>query len=47
MKKGEVRITMLEHVPGRLCGTCHDGRAAFSLKDNCDRCHELKLEPLP
>ena len=24
---------------GRSCGACHDGKSAFTVKENCDRCH--------
>lgn len=40
MKMGTAKITMAEHVPGKLCGTCHDGTKAFANKGNCAKCHK-------
>jgi c(7)-type cytochrome triheme protein len=39
-----IKITLEDHVPGRLCGVCHDGTKAFSVDDkkNCGRCHVRK-----
>jgi c(7)-type cytochrome triheme protein len=29
---------------GKLCGACHDGKTAFTVKDqaNCSKCHVKK-----
>jgi c(7)-type cytochrome triheme protein len=36
------RITMEEMEKGRSCGACHmEGKEAFSVKENCDRCHKM------
>jgi len=42
MKKGGDKITMAAMNEGKFCGTCHDGKKAFSVKDsaNCVKCHE-------
>src|SRR5512138_2356942 len=39
-KKGTVKITMEAINAGKLCGACHNGKAAFAPKDNCGRCHK-------
>lgn len=40
MKKG-TKITMADHVPGKLCGKCHDGTKAFGQDAaNCAKCHK-------
>jgi c(7)-type cytochrome triheme protein len=35
-------ITESSHVPGKLCGVCHDGNKAFGIQDksNCSKCHK-------
>jgi c(7)-type cytochrome triheme protein len=38
MKKA-AKITMADHVPGKFCGKCHDGKKAFDQKD-CAKCHK-------
>jgi len=40
MKKGAARLTMNPMYEGKLCGACHDGRAAFSSQD-CMKCHRM------
>ena len=39
MKKSTAKLTMKE---GKLCGACHDGKKAFSVKApaDCAKCHE-------
>jgi c(7)-type cytochrome triheme protein len=39
MKSGGNRITMGDVYSGRYCGECHDGKTAWAIKDNCERCH--------
>ena len=39
MKQGTVEIKMADIYDGKLCGTCHNGKRAFSAKGNCNRCH--------
>ncbi len=33
-------VTMAQMAQGKSCGTCHDGKWAFSVKENCKQCHE-------
>ena len=40
MKKGTAKITKADHVPGKFCGKCHDGKKAFAQEGNCDKCHK-------
>ncbi len=41
MKKGTAKITKADHVPGKFCGTCHDGKKAFAQDEaNCGKCHK-------
>ena len=37
--KGKV-VTMAEMEKGRTCGSCHNGKRAFAVTANCDRCHK-------
>lgn len=39
-----VRYTMVAMQKGRSCGGCHDGRLAFSVTGDCDRCHKSPKE---
>ncbi len=39
MKQGSVTITMAAINNGKLCGICHNGKAAFAPAGNCARCH--------
>ena len=41
MKKGTAKITKADHVPGKFCGKCHDGKKAFAQDEaNCGKCHK-------
>ena len=40
MKNGSNDITMNKIDNGNMCGACHNGKLAFSPKDNCERCHQ-------
>jgi c(7)-type cytochrome triheme protein len=42
MKKGADVITMKDMDAGKFCGTCHDGKKAFSTSDKaaCVKCHK-------
>ena len=42
MKKGEVKMTQASFGEGKYCGTCHDGKKAFSATDkaSCAKCHK-------
>jgi c(7)-type cytochrome triheme protein len=36
------RMTMEEMEAAKSCGACHlDGKEAFTVKENCDRCHKM------
>jgi c(7)-type cytochrome triheme protein len=35
------RITMAEMEAAKSCGACHDGKSAFTVKENCDKCHKM------
>ena len=39
-KQGTVTITMERIYANELCGICHDGKKAFSAKEDCGRCHK-------
>ncbi len=42
MAKGQrTALKMADMNTGQACGTCHDGKAAFSVKDQatCNKCH--------
>jgi c(7)-type cytochrome triheme protein len=40
MTKGmDKPATMAEMNQGKSCGACHDGKDAFTVKENCSRCH--------
>jgi c(7)-type cytochrome triheme protein len=41
-KTGVKSFTMGEMEEGKSCGGCHDGKTAFSVKDQCNRCHDIK-----
>jgi len=34
------RFTMADMEQGKSCGTCHNGKDAASVAENCDRCHK-------
>lgn len=40
--KNNSRKTMAEMEKGQSCGECHDGKTAFSVKENCATCHKMK-----
>ncbi len=45
MKKGKSGpLTMAAMNEGKFCGACHDGKQAFSVKDeaSCNKCHTKK-----
>lgn len=37
--KQHKNVTMAEMQKGKSCGACHNGKAAFSVKGNCAKCH--------
>jgi c(7)-type cytochrome triheme protein len=40
-KKGSSAATMGQMEQGKSCGTCHNGKDAFSVKDDCGKCHKM------
>jgi c(7)-type cytochrome triheme protein len=44
MKKGTTKVTMDALYQGKLCGSCHNGKTAFSSND-CARCHSKMPAP--
>lgn len=39
MKRGENKITKEGILQGKWCGACHNGKIAFAVEDQCERCH--------
>lgn len=37
---GGKRVSMKDMEQGKSCGTCHDGKGAFSVKGDCAKCHK-------
>ena len=37
---GNKTVSMAEMETGKSCGACHDSKSAFSVKENCDKCHK-------
>jgi c(7)-type cytochrome triheme protein len=37
--KQHTKVTMAEMEKGKSCGACHDGKTAFSVKGDCNKCH--------
>ncbi len=35
------RVSMKKMEAGKSCGSCHDGKIAFSVKENCAACHKI------
>lgn len=42
MHRGDSGITREDHLEGRFCGACHDGKNVFSVKYSCELCHKSK-----
>ncbi len=38
--KGNVTASMADMEKGKSCGACHDGKSAFTVKENCEKCHK-------
>ncbi|BDV41722.1 cytochrome c [Geotalea uraniireducens] len=34
-------VTMVEMEKGKSCGACHDGKTAFSVREDCVKCHDM------
>lgn len=43
-KKGQVQFKMKDMEDGKFCGTCHNGKKSFGVKDSksCAKCHVKK-----
>ena len=39
------RYRMADMEGGQSCGTCHDGKTAFTVKENCAKCHPVREIP--
>jgi c(7)-type cytochrome triheme protein len=39
--KSNKRKTMAQMESGESCGACHDGKTAFTVKENCATCHKM------
>jgi c(7)-type cytochrome triheme protein len=42
------RFTMADMEAGKSCGACHDAKTAFTVRENCVRCHpvkEIQMQP--
>jgi c(7)-type cytochrome triheme protein len=46
--EGSAKITKADHVEGKFCGTCHDGKKSFGWQEgsDCTKCHK-KAEAIP
>ncbi|HEX8960520.1 MAG TPA: cytochrome c3 family protein [Geobacteraceae bacterium] len=40
-KAGAQHVAMGGMEQGRSCGACHNGKDAFTVKENCDKCHKM------
>ena len=38
---GKVKVGMSGMEEGKSCGACHNGKDAFSVKDECGKCHKM------
>jgi c(7)-type cytochrome triheme protein len=40
--EGSAKITKTDHVDGKFCGVCHDGKKSFDWKEgsDCTKCHK-------
>jgi c(7)-type cytochrome triheme protein len=39
--KGNTTVSMTEMEAQKSCGACHDGKSAFTVKENCAKCHQI------
>lgn len=39
--KGNVTVSMAGMETQKSCGACHDGKSAFTVKENCEKCHQM------
>jgi len=40
--KGNVTVSMAGMEAKKSCGACHDGNSAFTVKENCEKCHQME-----
>jgi c(7)-type cytochrome triheme protein len=40
-KAGAKHFTMAQMESGSSCGGCHNGKDAFTVKENCEKCHKI------
>ncbi|WP_020675335.1 cytochrome c3 family protein [Geopsychrobacter electrodiphilus] len=40
-QKKNKHYTMEQMGKGEACGACHDGETAFTVEDNCSKCHDM------
>jgi c(7)-type cytochrome triheme protein len=40
-KVGVKHVNMAGMEAGKSCGGCHNGKDAFTVKENCDKCHKM------
>jgi len=40
--KGNQTVSMAGMEAQKSCGACHDGKSAFTVKENCEKCHKTK-----
>ncbi len=39
--RSKAKVSMQDMEKGKSCGSCHDGKTAFSVKDKCEACHKM------
>jgi len=39
--KGNAAVSMTGMEEQKSCGVCHDGKSAFTVKENCAKCHQI------
>jgi c(7)-type cytochrome triheme protein len=44
--KTNQHVSMLQMQQGKSCGSCHDGKSAFSVKGDCAKCHQVAEIPM-
>jgi c(7)-type cytochrome triheme protein len=38
---GNATVSMAGMEAQKSCGACHDGKTAFTVKENCEKCHKM------
>jgi len=39
--RSKTKVSMKQMEAGKSCGSCHDGKTAFSVRENCATCHKI------